>query len=293
VAPAALARQAAAKQSLTRPTRKRNYGDGSELAMFDDLPTSAAKEHKFVKQPVARGLPKQATLRHAYSRSDLTDLNKRNSAITVIPDRMMTPAPRTPVSPTKGFHEAPSATPSYLRDTAASRIARESRLVNQPRPKSEGPLQPMSTNWKAQVSARSPFSSPSAKRGKPKRPALIAGIGSNVLPAGENVQVQNGMIFDPLRMKWLKEEEEDDPFAGIEDLREVPPGYGSLDSAADRPMDHVAESFKEEFDIGETFVRMQKLEEEQWQKMCGSWFPFGQPRPDDGAWRYDLRNMKL
>lgn len=181
VAPASLVRQAAAKHTLTKPIKKRHFGDGNELEIFDDLPTSVTKESKFIKQPVSRGPPKQSTLRRTQSRSDFTDASKRNSTITVVPDRMMTPAPRTPASPTKGFYDAPTATPSYLRDTAASRIAREMRLANQPRPRSEGPLQPLTTNWKAQVAARSPFSSPSAQRQKSsRRPGLIAGIGSHV-----------------------------------------------------------------------------------------------------------------
>ena len=181
VAPASLVRQAAAKHTLTKPIKKRHFGDGNELEIFDDLPTSVTKESKFIKQPVGRGPPKQSTLRRTQSRSEFTDASKRNSTITVVPDRMMTPAPRTPASPTKGFYDAPTATPSYLRDTAASRIARETRLANQPRPRSEGPLQPLTTNWKAQVAARSPFSSPSAQRQKSsRRPGLIAGIGSHV-----------------------------------------------------------------------------------------------------------------
>lgn len=182
IAPAALAREARSKQTLTKPSKKRNYGDGSELEVFDDLPTSTTKESKFTKQPVGRGPPKQSTLRRTQSRSEFVDPTKRHSATTAIPDRIMTPAPpRTPASPTKGFYDnIHNATPSYLRDTAASRIARESRLANQPRPRSEGPLQPLTTNWKAQVAARSPHSSPSAHRQKSKRPGLIAGIGSHV-----------------------------------------------------------------------------------------------------------------
>ena len=136
-----------------------------------------------MKQPVARGPPRPA-LRHTQSRSDVKDPTKRTSGI---PERMMTPAPpRTPASPTKGFHDAPTNTPSYLRDTAASRIARESRLSNttsaNARPRSEGPLMPLSTNWKAQVAARSPHTSPSAQRQKTKRaqPQLIKGIGAHV-----------------------------------------------------------------------------------------------------------------
>lgn len=181
VAPASLAREAAAKRTLTRPAKKRNFGDGSELEIFDDLPTSTTKESKFMKQPVGRGPPKQG-VRRTQSRSDFRDPAKRNSNYTAIPERIMTPAPpKTPSSPTKGFYESQNATPSYLRDTAASRIARESRLANQPRPRSEGPLQPLTTNWKAQIAARSPFGSPSAQRQKSsRRPGLISGIGSHV-----------------------------------------------------------------------------------------------------------------
>jgi len=179
VAPAALAREAAAKRTLTKPARRRNWGDGSELEVFDDLPTSTAKESKFVKEPVARGPPRTG-LRQAPSRTDLRDPVKRNLAI---PDRMMTPAPpRTPASPTKGFQPTYSHTPSYLRDTAASRIARESKLSNNSKPRSEGPLMPLSTNWKAQVAARSPNTSPIAPRQKAKRvqPTLIKNMGQTM-----------------------------------------------------------------------------------------------------------------
>jgi len=182
VAPAALAREAAVKRTVTKPSRRRNFGDGSELDVFDDLPTSTTKESKFVKEPVARG-PPRATARQTNSRIDTRDPLKRMSNLTAIPDRMTTPAPpRTPASPTKGFNETQHHTPSYLRDTAASRIARESRLAKQPRPRSEGPLMPLSTNWKAQVAARSPFTSPSTQKQKPKekkQPTLIKNMGAN------------------------------------------------------------------------------------------------------------------
>lgn len=180
LAPAALAREAAAKRTVTKPTRKRNFGDGTELEVFDDLPTSSSKEAKFMKQPVARGPPK--TMRNIPSRIDV-----REASISKlpIPDRMTTPmpVPMTPRSPMKVFQE-PSNTPRYLRDTAASRIARESRLANglNPRPRSEGPLMPVTTNWKAQIAAKSPHTSPSAQRNKGKRvqPQLIKAIGAQV-----------------------------------------------------------------------------------------------------------------
>lgn len=197
LAPAALAREAAAKRTVTKPARKRNFGDGNELQIFDDLPTSTAKESKYVKQPVAKGPPRAPGLRPAASRSDIRDVSRRG-----IPDRMtaMTPAPHTPSSPTKTFGcEVSANTPSYLRDTAASRRAREQTLNNtnnsinittsntaissNPRPRSQGPLMPLTTNWKAQIAARSPYTSPSAQRQKGKRtvqPTLIKGMGPQV-----------------------------------------------------------------------------------------------------------------
>ncbi len=179
LAPASLAREATAKRTITKPARRRNYGDGMELEIFDDLPTSTTKESKYVKQPITK-VPAKTGLRQMQSRGDIRDQAKRHSAI---PDRMVTPAPpRTPASPTKGFYDAPSNTPSYLRDTAASRIARESRATNNARPRSEGPLMPLSTNWKAQVAARSPHTSPSAQRQKTKKaqPQLIKAIGPHI-----------------------------------------------------------------------------------------------------------------
>lgn len=70
----------------------------------------------------------------------------------------------------KTFQDQPN-TPRYLRDTAASRIARETRLRNGPnaRPRSEGVLMPTTANWKAQIAARSPRTSPTAQRKKEKR----------------------------------------------------------------------------------------------------------------------------
>lgn len=181
LAPAALAREAAAKRTLTKPARRRNFGDGSELEIFDDLPTSTTKESKFVKEPVARGNITRQGLRPAASRTNLRDPTKRGNL--AIPDRMMTPAPpRTPASPSKGFHDVQSNTPSYLRDTAASRIARESKITSNARPRSEGPLMPLSTNWKAQVAARSPHTSPGTQRQKMQRiqPTLIKHMGPSM-----------------------------------------------------------------------------------------------------------------
>src|SRR5438045_2719071 len=59
----------------------------------------------------------------------------------------------------------------------------------------------------------------------PPRPALISNITSGSM---RGVQVVGGMIFDPQRMCWLNNAngenldglEEDDPFEGLEDLKD-------------------------------------------------------------------------
>ncbi|KAH0292210.1 hypothetical protein M436DRAFT_37884 [Aureobasidium namibiae CBS 147.97] len=367
LAPAALAREAASKRTVTKPSRRRNFGDGTELDLFDDLPTSSTKESRYLKQPSARGAPK--SVRNIPSRIDVTGSTK-----IPLPERMQTPAPVTPRSPMpmKSFQDQ-SNTPRYLRDTAASRIARESRLraAGTGRPKSEGPLMPVSTNWKAQIAARSPHTSPSASRIKAKRPQLIAPSTTNVgkpivekgmtfnpqalrwegnenslapfelgpllptptptshdaqqtsymtarpLPpspprpalitplasdySNQNIKVVGGMVFDPRRMCWLKlragdsrnnspsvTEDEEDPFAAIEDLKEGPTSApdGAQTTGGDEWL------VGEEFDLGPEFIRRQRDEENTWRRRCESWFPVhGDCRRSDDSWRWAIRDI--
>ena len=155
LAPSALARHPPPKK-LTQPQRKRNFGDGHELDLFDDLPTSATKEKQFEKVP--RNVPSNKTLRQQPSHSRLP-----------MPDRMTTPLPQTPRSPPKVDH-----TPRFARDTAASRNAREQRLAGT-RSRADGPIAPRPMSWAAQVAARSPHNSPNAhrKKGSGQKPQLI------------------------------------------------------------------------------------------------------------------------
>jgi hypothetical protein len=156
LAPSALARHPPPKK-LTQPQRKRNYGDGHELDSFDDLPTSATKEKVYEKVP--RNVASNKSLRTQPSNSRLP-----------MPDRMATPLPQTPRSPTRMDH-----TPRFARDTAASRNAREQRLAGT-RTRGDGPIAPpRPMSWAAQVAARSPHTSPVThkKKGTGQKPQLI------------------------------------------------------------------------------------------------------------------------
>ncbi|KAK2791491.1 hypothetical protein FQN53_002600 [Emmonsiellopsis sp. PD_33] len=236
--PEALA--ASAKHTVTKPNRRRNFGDGSELDIFDDLPTSATLESKFVKYPIGRGAPR--SIRSRLSQSHI-----------VAPPMADIPVSQAFSSPTRG-----EFTPRFARDTNASRNAREQRIASMTfnsQTRDSAPLAPLSTNWKSQASVR-PLTSPTLirnRRGKGSgdgRPHLIKAMGTGVqepksvkgmrynpttykwegnenatvefeavpspkspkvapalitnVGASSGVQVVGGMVFDPQRMCWLK-----------------------------------------------------------------------------------------
>jgi hypothetical protein len=128
------------------------------------------------------------------------------------------------------------------------------------------------------------------------------------------------MVFDPERMKWLKVdprsfadpsntltpgsvsiEDEDDPFAGIDDLPDdranIAPGSGGANKENEGPQaDEWA--LGEEFDLGPTFIKRQRNEEVEWRRWAEKWFPGGEKweghsgglgRRD--SWKWEIRRV--
>lgn len=392
-APESLTREAASKRTITRPTRRRAFGDGNELDAFDDLPTSASTESKFIKQPIARGAPKSVQMRSKLG------LQSHNTSTTSVNELPPFPTPSTPLSPPKQ-----DSTPRFARDTNASRLAREHRMgsvsatlhttPSLPTVREGGPLSSISTNRKTQPSSMisgksfamssvhhskkrvkgppqkpklihpmgeginspkqigdmkwnpqmnrwegnesdlapalaafdAPVPSPASAMHSPKSPlagkaapALIANVGST-----KGVQMQNGMVFDPHRMCWLKAaprsgvhpdgsnsnlmspnpfDEDDDPFAGLDDLEESKDkkrtaGHLNDDSLSGttRNTGLVEDEWLvgEEFDVGPEFVRRQRAEEERWRTKVEGWVGEGVVR-DDGSgkdgWRWAITKV--
>ena len=117
------------------------------------------------------------------------------------------------------------------------------------------------------------------------------------------IQVNGGMVFDPQRMCWLKmgrnransvasnnqmpmspgvDEEEEDPFAGIDDLKDDNfggrPSTGGPGATADVGMSADTGSLlpvHEEFDLGPKFIRRQREEEMVWRQKTSQWYPEG------------------
>jgi hypothetical protein len=169
-----------------------------------------------------------------------------------------------------------------------------------------------------------------ARQASPPRPALISQI-NNV----RGVVVERGMVFDPQRMTWLKldsralqqvgaaplhalgaasrgtgsvvsisVEEEEDPFAGMENLvderdAKVAVGSGAAFSVASPTLSNKenAEAVRiedpnwvvgEEFDLGPAFVRRQRAEEGEWRRKVERWMG---ERGGGETWRWEIRRV--
>ncbi|KAI9863851.1 MAG: hypothetical protein M1813_003503 [Trichoglossum hirsutum] len=204
-----LARDAASKRTLTRPRKPRNFGDGSELEAFDDLPTSERVENKYVKQPAGRGAPKSL-------RSKLGHVERSETPTASLPPSI---SARVQQTPTKT-----DFTPRFARDTNASRIAREQRTGL-----STAPLAPMNTNWKAQVAARGIASPPNRrkKRHGQEKPHLIKPLGGT----HNNPKSVRGMTYNPLTYCWDGNENALAPFDSAAPSNNPPPRGGESGKA--------------------------------------------------------------
>lgn len=136
----------------------------------------------------------------------------------------------------------------------------------------------------------------------PPRPALIS---QKTMPRG--VQYEGRMVFDPVKMTWLKAprvsedprspsvdmDDEEDPFAGLEDLKDNESvvghgaGGGNGNSGVEDPT-----FVGEEFDLGPSFIRRQREEELIWRRRTESWVSIMR---DDGdqkyGWRWAIRSF--
>ncbi|KAJ2902360.1 hypothetical protein MKZ38_000677 [Zalerion maritima] len=168
----------------TRPARQRNFGDGHELDGFDDLPTSKETEARYMRQPVASG-PKLSLRNKHYQ--------------NILPDRTATPSPLTPYTPARVDN-----TPHFARDTAASRIARETSLAQRGGP--GGPVAPLTSQRVAQLASRPNFNpllpqntirSKKSRRPISTKPLLISNLNSS-----KQSKVVNGMYYNADTFRW-------------------------------------------------------------------------------------------
>ncbi|RFU33411.1 hypothetical protein B7463_g2935, partial [Scytalidium lignicola] len=189
----ALAREAAVKRQITKPVRRRHFGDGCELDGFDDLPTSQQTEQKYIKQPIGRGAPKSSLLRN-------------HSIQQIQQERTTSPMPTTPLF---SQHDLPR----FARDTNASRMAREHALSHRVVSSSGAPSASLSNQLKTQVTARgglqaSGHQTKSKKsHSRPHKPQLIKPLGNL-----NNPKSVKGMFYNPDTFRWEGNENDLTPF---------------------------------------------------------------------------------
>ncbi|RAL07326.1 putative cytokinesis regulator (Byr4) [Aspergillus homomorphus CBS 101889] len=346
---------AATKRTLTRPTRRRNFGDGSELALFDDLPTSSSAESKFMKNPSGRGVPR--SLRNKLGPNPSTSPRAETSS----------PRPTSHI----GILPKSDTTPRFARDTNASRNAREQRIASlssSTKLRESHPLAALGSNARTFNVTRVPSGSDFIRRKKCKatslpgaKPHLIKPLGTGVqeaksvngmrynprsfcwegnensvrafettvpkspkptpalitnVGAMQNVQVVGGMVFDPRRMCWLKlaplqpgqdglvaVQDEDDVFAGLDDLKEASDTVGRRSTANQEDLCLAASGddrsygdssdewpITEEFDVGPEFIRRQRVEEDKWRRKVDRWTRLDRAKFGDG-WRWAIRDL--
>jgi hypothetical protein len=137
----------------------------------------------------------------------------------------------------------------------------------------------------------------------PPRPALISQIS---VPRG--VQYDGRMVFDPVKMTWLKAprvpndarspltevEDEEDPFAGIEDFKDdqsTTGGHGNNNGGT--PGSDEPTFVGEEFDLGPSFIRRQREEEVIWRRKTEGWVggirDSGENKHD--GWKWAIRKF--
>ncbi|RMZ87878.1 hypothetical protein DV736_g4896, partial [Chaetothyriales sp. CBS 134916] len=214
---------AQAKKQMTKPTRRRNYGDGTELEIFDDLPTSTSIESQYTKVPVGRGAP-----RSLRSKLGLSQLNQSTTSLTSSRTGTETPLPATPLSPFKQDLSTPttatSSVPHFARDTAASRIARQQRQISTTFQSIQGePLQPISANFRVPTqqtpSSRSTYKSLRKKKTTQQKPHLIKPMGHEM----NRPKDEKGMHYNPQLYRWEGNENALAPF----DVPDFNPRQGS------------------------------------------------------------------
>ncbi|CAI7620757.1 unnamed protein product [Penicillium glandicola] len=179
------------KRTITRPTKRRNFGDGTELESFDDLSTSVLAESKFVKTPTGRGAPRSVRTRLSQSRID--------------PPHDESPSQSLTSSSTSKLR---SPTPRFAQDTNASRNAREQRIASMAinsKGREPNPLSTFNSNWKSQPISRIPPASATIRSRKGKsnvkstsKPHLIKPMGSGV----QDAKSVRGMRYNPTNFRW-------------------------------------------------------------------------------------------
>ncbi|KAK6528671.1 hypothetical protein TWF694_003917 [Orbilia ellipsospora] len=301
VAPEPLRKEAASTNFLLAPTRRMNYGNGTELEAFDDLPTSAKLESQYTVKPVGQGAPR--ALRSS----------KRVNLSAVTPTQSDPPSKETKLPRYRGLitaSHAPRVAPStsegdQKRSTRRAKVPKRlnhdssqkpqlitaAALPNETKAVNDMIYNPSTFRWEGNEHVVRGFDRDDTLPTALPRPALISSVKSS-----KNIQVVGKMVFDPDHMCWLKvddtgSDDEANALADIDDLKET----NSMTERSTRDSGHGASlndlMTAEEFDVGPEFTKRQKEEEQRWRRKVAGWISSTDARNPLRTW--DLRDIAL
>lgn len=261
----------AAKRLTRTHVRAKTYGEGHELDDFDDLPTNETVDAQARSQPFLRTVP-----RNAFPDRSKTSASKVRELQA--PVRNPKSADSSPIGK-KLVSDAKSVT-----QNEGQKLSREIKRSKRRRPNLPGLITGINTTPLARREKNMLYN-PTTFRWEgnedeemhrfdsitsPPRPALITNGNASKM----DVQVVNGMVFDPEQMCWVKLSDEDgekDPFEGLDDLTECPQDSTAVANQAAGQFKQGEFAVGEEFDAGPVFIRRQRDEEIKWRRWTRHW----------------------
>ncbi|KAF3902031.1 hypothetical protein AA313_de0206128 [Arthrobotrys entomopaga] len=302
VAPEPLRKEAASTNFLLAPTRRMNYGNGTELEAFDDLPTSAKLESKYTVKPVGQGAPRALRSSKRVHLSAVTptqsDSSNKETKLPRYRGLISTPTaqrgalPLAPETDNKRSTWRAKVSKRLNHDTGQKpQLITAAALPNGPKAVNDMIYNASTFRWEGNEHVVRGFDRDDTLPTALPRPALISSVKSS-----KNVQVVGKMVFDPDHMCWLKvddtgSDDEANALADIDDLKET----NSVTERSTRDSGHGASlndlMTAEEFDVGPEFTKRQKEEEQRWRRKVAGWISSTDARNPVRTW--DLRDLAL
>jgi hypothetical protein len=259
------------------------YGDGTELELLDDLPTSYDKEKNFTVTPRSR--------------------NKLLSDIATIERKPLDEYTEKPVK-----YKSIKSKASPLKDKSANLTHRRRKpdkngggngpgLIQQLGPPTSIVVKgyhgdmyfnPSKLIWEGNDVELKKFDTLNTKT-----PGLIAYISNKGA-----VQVVGDMMFDPEKLCWVNvKEDDDDPFAGLEDLDVSISSKAAKTNSVYSSVSRVGSMAGEftvgtEFEISSAFIKKLEHEDTRWQRKTKEWISTDDD-VYDREYLNEIRNMVM
>ncbi|KAJ1550475.1 hypothetical protein HK096_006758, partial [Nowakowskiella sp. JEL0078] len=235
------------RKILKIPKSQGEYGDGSELSNIDEFENdndSNLKRHRFALGPQMKGMDRadnNGPLHNAWGtegkkRSFMNPITRdtkvlQKPGISFINNRNLS-SPNLQKNVTSNRSKRPKAKPTLIRNLNNSDVIKvvgdmiynpllqkwegnEEILLafdqSQPSP-SLSRIQSTRTSSTSSHQSTTQFSSSQGSGSNPGRPSLIVNAEKNI------PQIIGNMVFDPVKMCWLGNEDEEDIFKGIEEV---------------------------------------------------------------------------